>query len=72
MNNLLRPALYGAIHNICPVTLKEDKKKISYDVVGPVCESSDIFIKDIKASRSFKRRSNRYLLNGSLQFMYGL
>ena len=38
MNNLLRPALYGAIHNIA-VTLRKDKKKISYDVVGPVCES---------------------------------
>ena len=54
MNNLLRPALYGAIHNICPVTLKEDKKKISYDVVGPVCESSDIFIKDIRLPEVLK------------------
>ncbi len=45
MTELLRPALYQAIHNIDSLTSKETSKK--YDVVGPICESSDTFRKDI-------------------------
>ncbi len=40
MNDLLRPALYDAWHDIVPVTLR-DAPPQRYDVVGPVCESSD-------------------------------
>ena len=45
MNNLMRPALYGANHKIVP--LKKNNKKFSKDIefVGPVCESSDTFLK---------------------------
>ena len=46
MNDLIRPALYDAYHrieNIC--SSKEDEV---YDVVGPVCESSDVFCRDCK------------------------
>ncbi len=41
MNDLARPAIYGAYHEIIPV--REGEADQSYDVVGPVCESSDIF-----------------------------
>ena len=41
MNDLLRPALYQAIHNIDVLTSTESLK--TYDVVGPICESSDTF-----------------------------
>lgn len=42
MNDLLRPALYGAWHDIV-VLQGEDRPGAVYDVVGPVCESSDTF-----------------------------
>jgi diaminopimelate decarboxylase len=47
MNDLLRPALYDAWHDIIPV--KEPGKNAvrrAYDVVGPVCESTDSFARD--------------------------
>ena len=40
MNDLLRPALYGAWHDIDPVLLGDNTPQL-YDVVGPVCESGD-------------------------------
>ena len=46
MNDLLRPALYGAHHKI--ENLSSSVAEETYDVVGPVCESSDVFDKDIK------------------------
>lgn len=46
MNDLLRPALYGAHHKI--ENLSSSAAEETYDVVGPVCESSDVFDKDIK------------------------
>lgn len=45
MNDLLRPALYGAWQEIIPV-VKKDGAKVSYDVVGPVCESGDFLGKE--------------------------
>jgi diaminopimelate decarboxylase len=45
MTDLLRPALYGAWHNIEAVESREGTS-ISCDVVGPVCESSDTLGKD--------------------------
>ncbi|MDD4981934.1 MAG: diaminopimelate decarboxylase [Candidatus Omnitrophica bacterium] len=45
MNDLIRPALYGAYHNI--LTLEaENKVKDKVDIVGPICESGDFFAKD--------------------------
>ena len=48
MNDLLRPALYGAWQNIVPVHRSPDGvlTSRSYDVVGPVCESADFLGKD--------------------------
>jgi diaminopimelate decarboxylase len=42
MTELMRPALYGAYHRIVPVTPREGDVH-SYEIVGPLCESSDIF-----------------------------
>ena len=42
MNDLLRPALYQALHGIIPVR-ESDADVHLYDIVGPVCESSDTF-----------------------------
>lgn len=46
MNDLIRPALYQANHAIENLT-SVSKRKMRYDVVGPVCESSDQFGKNI-------------------------
>lgn len=40
MNDLLRPSLYKAYHEIVPV-VKRDTDKAVYDIVGPICESGD-------------------------------
>jgi diaminopimelate decarboxylase len=40
MNDMLRPAMYGAWMGIVPCTLR-DAPPVAYDVVGPVCESGD-------------------------------
>jgi len=45
MNDLLRPALYGAQHEIVPV-LQSSAKIERVDVVGPVCETGDFFARD--------------------------
>ncbi len=42
MNDLIRPALYNAYHRIVPLTIR-NKKKLKFDIVGPVCESGDFF-----------------------------
>ena len=45
MTELIRPALYGAFHRIEAV-VPRDARELPYDVVGPVCESSDAFGQD--------------------------
>ncbi len=45
MNDLIRPALYDAYHDIKPVVQNPDASDEVYDVVGPVCESSDFLAK---------------------------
>ena len=45
MNDLMRPALYQAWQDIIPV-IKHDEDQKQFDVVGPVCESSDFLGKD--------------------------
>ncbi|OLB04973.1 MAG: diaminopimelate decarboxylase [Nitrospirae bacterium] len=46
MNDLIRPSLYGAYHEIRPVYEVPNAKTRTVDVVGPVCESSDFLAKD--------------------------
>ena len=45
MTDLIRPALYQAYHKI--ENMSSDEEKETYDVVGPICESSDVFCKQI-------------------------
>ena len=42
MSELIRPALYQAWHDIVPVSERQPREGARYDVVGPVCESSDV------------------------------
>ena len=44
MNDLMRPALYGAIHKILPVSKSNNISKKIYEFVGPICESTDKFV----------------------------
>lgn len=46
MSELIRPALYGAHHPIQNISASSDAASSIYDVVGPVCESSDVFATD--------------------------
>ena len=45
MNDLVRPAMYHAFHRI--ENLSSEGPELPYDVVGPICESSDVFGKDV-------------------------
>ena len=44
MNDLMRPALYGAKHKILPSIKKQKISKKAYEFVGPICETTDSFI----------------------------
>jgi diaminopimelate decarboxylase len=46
MNDLIRPALYNAWHDIKPVMIHTELEPIYYDVVGPVCETADLIGKN--------------------------
>jgi len=46
MNDLIRPSLYGAFHDIRTVREAPHAKSVIVDVVGPVCESGDFLAKD--------------------------
>ena len=43
MNDLMRPALYGAVHKILPSIKNSKRSKEIYEFVGPICESTDRF-----------------------------
>jgi diaminopimelate decarboxylase len=46
MNDLIRPSLYGAFHDIKPVRETPASRSVTVDVVGPICESGDFLAKD--------------------------
>jgi diaminopimelate decarboxylase len=46
MNDLIRPSLYNAYHEILPVRASDGTKRVIVDVVGPVCESGDFLAQD--------------------------
>jgi len=50
MTELIRPALYNAYHGIEPVTPRADAERL-YEIVGPVCESSDVVGRDRRLPR---------------------
>jgi diaminopimelate decarboxylase len=45
MSELLRPALYGSFHLIVPLAPRPGEER-PWDIVGPICESSDVFARD--------------------------
>ena len=45
MNDLMRPALYDAFHDLVPVRARAGEPTL-YDPVGPICESTDVFARD--------------------------
>ena len=46
MNDLVRPAMYEAFHEIVPLHRDTTRRALVADVVGPICESGDCFAKD--------------------------
>ena len=55
MNNLMRPALYGAKHKIIPVNKTKKLSNKTYEFVGPICESTDKFL-TIKKFQKLKEK----------------
>jgi diaminopimelate decarboxylase len=47
MTELMRPALYQAYHQIENLSKQDREAKVKYDVVGPICESTDCFGKEV-------------------------
>jgi diaminopimelate decarboxylase len=50
--DLIRPALYQAYHKIENITSEEPLE--TYDVVGPICESTDVFAKQVDINRAHR------------------
>jgi len=55
MNDLMRPALYGAKHRIIPLIKSKKISKKTYEFVGPICESTDKFL-SIKKFQKLKEK----------------
>jgi len=55
MNDLMRPALYGAKHRIIPVNKKKKYSNKTYEFVGPICESTDKFL-SVKKFQKLKEK----------------
>ena len=51
MNDLIRPSMYDAYHDIIAID-KEGKSRVTYDIVGPVCETGDTFAKSRQIHQS--------------------
>ena len=58
MHTLIRPSLYGALHRVEALN-DLSNNKINYTIAGPICESSDIIIKNISLP---KQKNNNHLL----------
>ena len=58
MNDLMRPALYGAKHKILPSVVRNQNSKKIYEFVGPICESTDKFI----TLKNFKKLEEKDLV----------
>lgn len=48
MNALIRPALYDAWHDIANLSRLDEARELDFSVVGPICESSDVFAQRVK------------------------
>ena len=58
MNDLMRPALYGAKHRIIPVNKTKKISNVSYEFVGPICESTDKFL----SAKKFQKLKEKDLI----------
>ena len=58
MNDLMRPALYGATHKTLPSIMVNKKSKKTYEFVGPICESTDKFL----TSKNFQELKEKDLI----------
>ncbi|WP_259066861.1 diaminopimelate decarboxylase [Mucilaginibacter sp. X4EP1] len=54
MTELIRPMLYQAYHQIENISRTESEQTVHYDVVGPICESTDCFQKDVELPQSYR------------------
>lgn len=54
MTELIRPMLYQAYHVIENLTQNSQLKTHNYDIVGPICESTDCFQKDVEFPQSYR------------------
>ena len=54
MTELMRPALYQAYHKIENISKPTNTGNVKYDVVGPICESTDYFGKEIELQETFR------------------
>jgi diaminopimelate decarboxylase len=54
MTELMRPMLYQAYHEIENISKESGSNDLNYDVVGPICESTDCFRKDVELPESFR------------------
>jgi diaminopimelate decarboxylase len=60
MNDLIRPAMYGAWHDIVPVVEPAPGvEQAPFDIVGPVCETGDTFAKQRRCRPSRRAISSR-------------
>ena len=55
MNDLMRPALYGAKHRIIPINKTNKFSNKTYEFVGPICESTDKFL-SVKKFQKLKEK----------------
>jgi diaminopimelate decarboxylase len=68
MNDLLRPSLYNAYHQIVPTTIDTyEHEKV--DVVGPICETGDFFAKERLMSRAKQKDTLAILTTGAYGFV---
>lgn len=54
MTELMRPALYQAYHQIENISVPTGEGNVKYDVVGPICESTDCFGKEVELQETFR------------------
>ena len=54
MTELMRPALYQAYHQIENLSQQAHAESVKYDVVGPICESTDCFGKEVLMQEAFR------------------
>ena len=72
MNDLMRPALYGAFHRTLPVIKSNKISNKPYEFVGPICESTDKFITLKKFQKLRGKRFNSYMRCWRLRYVFKL